>query len=126
MDGAVAVHPLLTEAAAPVGIAAGPDGALWFAEIATGQIGRITPDTMIVEFALPDRASRPHDITLGPDGALWAALETGALARITATPDPPSQNRTSHDRQVRPHNIMTLLACSVRRRPSEFEAGEVA
>lgn len=53
-----------------MGIAAGPDGALWFVEIA-GQIGRITPDGSIAEFALPDRASRPHAITTGGNGALW-------------------------------------------------------
>ncbi|WUH64070.1 hypothetical protein OHR86_32890 [Streptomyces sp. NBC_00441] len=82
MDGAVALHPLPTEAAGPVGIAAGRDGALWFTEIAAGQIGRITPEGRITEFPLPDRAARPHGITVGPDGALWTALETGSLARI--------------------------------------------
>lgn len=39
----------------PVGITRGGDGALWFVEIADGQIGRITPDGAVAEFQLPDR-----------------------------------------------------------------------
>lgn len=71
MDGAVTLHPLPTEAAAPVGIAAGRDGALWFVEIAAGQIGRITPDGQITEFPLPDRTARPHAVTVDGDGTAW-------------------------------------------------------
>ena len=39
---------------APLGIAAGPDGNLWFTEAATGnRIGRITPTGTITEYPLP-------------------------------------------------------------------------
>lgn len=57
----------------PYGIAAGPDGALWFTEYAidgagpssNGKIGRISTGGVITEYALPS------SITAGPDGALW-------------------------------------------------------
>ena len=40
---------------------------------ATGanQIGRITPDGQITEFAVPTANSRPEFITAGPDGNIW-------------------------------------------------------
>ncbi|MEZ7005202.1 hypothetical protein [Streptomyces sp. AD55] len=34
-------------------------------------------------FPLTDADAGPYGITVGPDGAVWAALETGALARVT-------------------------------------------
>ncbi|MGH9280237.1 MAG: virginiamycin B lyase family protein [Acidimicrobiales bacterium] len=58
----------------PHGITAGPDGAMWFTESAADQIGRITPDGTITEFALPSRSSmhaNPTGIVTGPDGAIW-------------------------------------------------------
>jgi virginiamycin B lyase len=64
-------NSLPTEAAAPVGITVGPDGALWFVEIAAGQIGRITTDGQVTEFPLPDRTARPHAITTDGNGTLW-------------------------------------------------------
>ncbi len=68
-----------------MGIAAGQDGALWFVEIAAGQIGRITPDGQVTEFPLPDRAARPHAITTGTDGTAWfTEWGTGRVGSITA------------------------------------------
>ncbi|MCK9868688.1 hypothetical protein MRI28_03305 [Nocardiopsis dassonvillei] len=49
----------------------GPDGALWFVEIAAGQIGRLTTDGRIREFPLPRRDSRPHAIAADPAGGCW-------------------------------------------------------
>jgi virginiamycin B lyase len=69
------------------GIAAGPDGALWFTETAfvghTGKIGRITPAGVITAFPLPPY-SNPTGIAAGPDGALWFT-DTGRsmIGRIT-------------------------------------------
>jgi streptogramin lyase len=51
------------------GITAGPDGNLWLAE--GGAIGRITPDGVVTNFALPTPTSRALAITPGPDGNLW-------------------------------------------------------
>ncbi len=67
----------ITEFAVPTsnsgleGIAAGPDGNLWFTEYAGNKIGRITPGGTITEFPMPTARSRPEGITAGPDGNLW-------------------------------------------------------
>src|SRR5258708_6048564 len=51
-------------------IAAGPDGALWFTQL-PNNIGHITTDDRITEYATPTAFSGPYGITVGPDGALW-------------------------------------------------------
>ena len=61
----------------PVGITAGPDGNLWFAETRFGaphvgnKIGRITTSGAITEFPIPTPNSFPGGITAGPDGNVW-------------------------------------------------------
>jgi virginiamycin B lyase len=63
---------------APAGIAAGPDGALWFAgdSAFNGWIGRITTAGKTTRYFVP--AGYPDRITAGPDGALWfTAPSTG-------------------------------------------------
>lgn len=48
------------------------DGAaLWFVEIAAGQIGRISVDGGIKEFPLPDRTATPHAIVAASTGDCW-------------------------------------------------------
>jgi streptogramin lyase len=72
-----------------LGIAAGPDGNVWFtlgdaSTAGRARIGRITPGGAVREFALsPD--SDPHGITAGPDGNLWFADRglPGRIGRIT-------------------------------------------
>src|SRR4051794_31421822 len=54
----------------PTGIAIGSDGAVWFAQPATGSIGRRSMTGAFSSFELPD-GSYPNDIVSGPDGALW-------------------------------------------------------
>jgi len=60
-----------TAVSGPEGITAGPDGALWFTELNTNKIGRITTAGAITEFMIPTPSSGPGGITAGPDGALW-------------------------------------------------------
>jgi virginiamycin B lyase len=60
-----------TSGSQPVGIVAGPDGALWFAEGNGSKIGRITTDGTVTEYPVPTSNSWPTGITAGPDGALW-------------------------------------------------------
>jgi virginiamycin B lyase len=77
----------------PVGITAGPDGALWFTECAlqqtgnctaNGKIGRITAGGIITEFRVQTKNSNPAGITVGPDGNLWFTLRLGnTIGRIT-------------------------------------------
>jgi virginiamycin B lyase len=64
------------------GLAAGPDGNLWFTEAA--HIGRMTPAGTRTEFARGDTDSLPGAIVAGPDGNLWFIERTAkALGRIT-------------------------------------------
>jgi streptogramin lyase len=62
---------LPTANAQPIGIVAGPDGAVWFAEFRANKIGRIGPDGGITEYPIPTPNSSPDAIVLGSDGALW-------------------------------------------------------
>jgi virginiamycin B lyase len=59
-----------TPNAQPYGIAAGPDGNLWFMETNANQIGRITPTGTITEYPVPTTSSAPSFIAPGPDGYL--------------------------------------------------------
>ena len=71
----------------PHGLAAGPDGAMWFTGKATGTVGRIAPDGKVTHFPLPagGPGSKPIYIHAGPDGAMWATeLEGNRIARIGA------------------------------------------
>jgi virginiamycin B lyase len=58
-----------------MGIAAGPDGALWFTEQAASTIGKITTSGAFTEFVTPTAGSYPGGITAGPDGAHWLCAE---------------------------------------------------
>jgi virginiamycin B lyase len=78
-------YPVPTTGSSPWGIAAGPDGALWFTDLA-GNIGRITTSGGFTEYAVPTAGSSPSDIAAGPDGALWFTEPGGnKIGRITLT-----------------------------------------
>jgi streptogramin lyase len=80
------LYPIPTAASYPAGIAAGPDGALWFTEEYANKIGRITTTGAFTEFTIPTANSIPIGITTGPDGALWFTLTVpggGKIGRIT-------------------------------------------
>ena len=68
-----------------MGICRDADGAIWFVEIAAGQIGRIGPDGRIEEFPLPDRDARPHAIIADPTaGGCWfTEWAAGRIGHIT-------------------------------------------
>ena len=77
-------YPIPTSASGPNGIAAGPDGALWFTETNANKIGRITTAGAITEFRIPTSSSNPIYITAGSDGALWFSENSGnKIGRIT-------------------------------------------
>ncbi len=74
--GIITEFAVPTAASAPVfGIAAGPDGNLWFTEFAGDKIGRISLGGTFAEFPLASGAA-PTGIVTGPDGNLWFS-ETG-------------------------------------------------
>ncbi len=72
------MYILPASSSGPEGIAAGPDGNMWFTETCGNKIGRITPTGTITEFPLPNtNASGPRGIAAGPDGNLWFTEGTG-------------------------------------------------
>jgi streptogramin lyase len=88
-----------TPFSSPLGITAGPDGALWFAEGFGNKIGRITTTGVVEEFPVPTLASNPGGITARPDGALWFTELSGEeIGRIAppASPAPTSKNQCKH------------------------------
>jgi streptogramin lyase len=71
-------------AGSPGGIAAGPDGNIWFTERTGNRIGRITTAGQITEFTIPTSNSFPIGIAAGPDGNLWFTERDGnKIGRIT-------------------------------------------
>ncbi len=75
----------------PRGITAGPDGNLWFAEMAGNKIGRITPKGEITEFAVPTADAQPYGVAFDKNGKLWftesAADKLGRLDPATGKID---------------------------------------
>jgi streptogramin lyase len=81
---AVNEFPVPAPKSGVLGIAAGPDGNLWFTERDGNKIGRITTLGAITEFALPTAGSMPGAIVAGPDGNLWFTEQGRAvIGRIT-------------------------------------------
>jgi len=69
--GSLTEFEVPTAGSEPLGIASGPDGALWFTEENTGKFARITTAGVITEYALNNENVSPWMITTGPDGMLW-------------------------------------------------------
>ena len=55
----------------PGGIAAGPDGNLWFAQGHANSLGRMSTAGVLTEFPVPTIDSFPADVTVGSDGNVW-------------------------------------------------------
>ncbi len=69
----------------PQGIAAGPDGALWFTNTGNNSIGRITTSGTVSNYA-GTGVSYPLSIAAGPDGALWFTnYSNNSIGRITTS-----------------------------------------
>jgi virginiamycin B lyase len=67
----------------PLGIAEGPDGALWFTERQGDKVARMSTNGTFTEWSLLPGAF-PNRIVTGPDGALWfTELRTSQIGRIT-------------------------------------------
>src|ERR1700684_2873465 len=61
--------PVKTADRQPLGIAAGPDGNVWFTELGANVIGRSTLTGEMTEFT--GLAGPAETIAAGPDGNLW-------------------------------------------------------
>jgi virginiamycin B lyase len=73
---------------APLGITAGPDGALWFTEEGVNQVGRITTAGVLREYPLTALCCWHEYIAAGPDGALWltyGSYDFSAVVRMTTS-----------------------------------------
>ena len=69
----------------PVGIAAGPDGALWFVNNPNDSIGRISTSGTVTNYA-GTGISRPYGISAGSDGALWFTNQgNDSIGRISTS-----------------------------------------
>lgn len=76
----------LPAGSAPIGITAGPDGALWIALSAANSIARMTTHGNLTVFPLQTPDSLPIKITKASDGALWFTEENAdAIGRITTS-----------------------------------------
>lgn len=93
-DGVISEITSLSDASpnllGPVGLAVGPDGAIWFcAGSGSGKdvYGRITSTGVITLFPAPTFNGEPDTMTTGPDGALWFndfdANGQGQIGRLT-------------------------------------------
>jgi streptogramin lyase len=99
-SGALTLSTLSSEASSPLGMATGPDGALWFTDdpyftSGVSMIGRIALPGTLTEYPMPSSLSgyysQPNQITAGPDGAMWFA-GPDYIGRIvtSATVTPPT------------------------------------
>jgi RHS repeat-associated protein len=69
----------------PDGVAAGPDGNMWFTDACAHQVGKITPTGETAAYNFPSGVCL-GGIAAGLEGNMWAAEEcTNRLARITTT-----------------------------------------
>jgi streptogramin lyase len=69
----------------PVAITVGPDGSLWFTNLSTNSIGRITTSGVVTNFTDPS-IKAPWDIAAGSDGALWFTNGSdNSIGRITTS-----------------------------------------
>jgi streptogramin lyase len=55
----------------PGDIAIGSDGNLWFPEVGTNRVGRLTTSGLLAEFAVSGASTLGRAIVAGPDGKLW-------------------------------------------------------
>jgi virginiamycin B lyase len=97
----------------PVHLAAGPDGAVWFTEFNSNQLGRLTPDGQFSEYPVPTAKSNPYHPILAPDGAIWFTEIAGnkiGRAASAATPGLPNTGRGSS--QIHPPLPTALLTAA--------------
>src|SRR5438309_313530 len=70
----------------PRGIAAGPDGNLWFTEENLNKVASVTTSGVFTEYPIPTANSGPYDIAAGPDGNLWFTEESvSQVAKVTTS-----------------------------------------
>ena len=85
-SGTIIEYTLPTSNGSPLGIAAGPDGNLWFTEDSTNKIGKITTSGTITEYAILTSNATPRGIAAGPGGNLWfTEVQGNKIGKITTS-----------------------------------------
>ena len=74
--GGFVEYPIPSASSGAYAIANGPDGNLWFTEISSNNVARVTPTGTITEFPIPYRdptygIAKAYVIARGPDGNNW-------------------------------------------------------
>jgi len=78
-DGAISEYPLPSPGR-PWEIATGPDGNVWFTDLATNQVGKVTPCGVVIEYSV---SGPPSFITSATDGNMWFSIPSIRIGRIT-------------------------------------------
>jgi len=82
----------------PVGIVAGPDGAMWFIETLGNKVGKLSTAHVVTEYTIPTEGAygpmsvdgitpqfKPAGITVGSDGSLWfTEYAANKVAKLTS------------------------------------------
>ena len=75
----------------PGGIAAGPDGNLWFAQGHANAIGRLLPSGALTEYSVPTAGGFPVDVTVGSDGNVWfSEANASKIGRVNLVASAPT------------------------------------
>ena len=69
--GAITEFPIGTKKSSPKGIVAAPDGNLWFTDLGTNRIGRVTMTGEVKDYAVGGGYRQLQGIAAGPDGNVW-------------------------------------------------------
>ena len=78
--------PGLPASAEPRDLVVDSTGTVWFTDLGTPAIGRITPDFKVHEFKSGlQSGAQPYAIAIGPDGNLWFTDGSGAIGRVTSS-----------------------------------------
>jgi virginiamycin B lyase len=73
-----------TSTSNPIKIVQGPDGNMWFTEVGTGNVARITPGGAISEFNVAAPSDQVIGVAAGPDGYIWfTVMVTGRIGKIS-------------------------------------------
>jgi virginiamycin B lyase len=82
-DGTISVIPLPSGVVTDYGIAASPDGNVWFTETGINKIGCLTPAGKVTEYPIPTEGSDPRAIAVAADGSIWFTERWGGkIGRI--------------------------------------------
>jgi streptogramin lyase len=82
--GNITEYPVPAPNATPTGIAAGPDGNMWFTEQGGNFVANVTQSGVFTEYPILTVNALPFGIAAGPDGNMWFTEgQANQVAKIT-------------------------------------------